>query len=63
MFFCRDIASWCRCNRVCFLYTIAIPQTFVPNIFNAKPGDYQKATQRIWHAPGDASFISLPVVP
>jgi len=39
------------------------PQTFVPNIFDAKPGDYQTATQRIWHAPGDASFISLPVAP
>jgi putative CocE/NonD family hydrolase len=39
------------------------PQTFVPNIFDAKPADYQKATQRIWHTPGKASFISLPVVP
>jgi uncharacterized protein len=39
------------------------PQTFVPNIFDAKPADYQKATQRIWHTPGEASFISLPVVP
>jgi putative CocE/NonD family hydrolase len=39
------------------------PQTFVPNITNAKPADYQKATQRIWHTPGDASFIGLPVVP
>ncbi len=39
------------------------PQTFVPNIFNAKPGDYQKATQRIWHTPGTSSFISMPVVP
>jgi len=38
------------------------PQTFVPNIFEAKPGDYQKATQRVWHTPGDASFISLPVM-
>ena len=28
------------------------PQTFVPNIFYAKPGDYRKATQRIYHAPG-----------
>ena len=28
------------------------PQTFVPNIFFAKPGDYRKATQRIYHAPG-----------
>jgi putative CocE/NonD family hydrolase len=39
------------------------PQTFVPNIFWAKPADYQKATQRIFHspAPGEASFIELPV--
>jgi uncharacterized protein len=38
------------------------PQTYVPNLFKAKPGDYRKATQRVWHAPGHASFISLPVV-
>ena len=39
------------------------PQTFVPNIFLAKPGDYVKATQRVYHAAGAASFIDLPVVP
>lgn len=39
------------------------PQTFVPNIFDAKPADYKKAVQRVWHTPGDASYISLPVVP
>ncbi len=39
------------------------PQTFVPNIFDAKPGDYVKATQRVWHTAGDASYVSLPVVP
>jgi uncharacterized protein len=38
------------------------PQTFVPNIFLAKPGDYKKATQRIYHSTGDASFVELPVV-
>ena len=38
------------------------PQTFVPSIFRATPGDYRKATQRIYHAPGQASFIELPVV-
>ena len=38
------------------------PQTFVPNIFWAKPGDYVKATQRIYHAPGQASAVELPVV-
>jgi putative CocE/NonD family hydrolase len=38
------------------------PQSFVPNIFWAKPVDYQKATQRIFHAPGEASSIELPVI-
>jgi hypothetical protein len=38
------------------------PQTFVPNIFRAKPADYRKATHRIYHAPDHASFIELPVV-
>ncbi len=38
------------------------PQTFVPNIFFAKPGDYRKATQRIYHAPNMESAIELPVV-
>ena len=38
------------------------PQTFVPNIMFAKPESYVKATQRVWHAPGTASAIELPVV-
>ena len=38
------------------------PQTFVPNIFWAKPGDYKKATQRVFHSSDEASFIELPVV-
>jgi putative CocE/NonD family hydrolase len=38
------------------------PQTFVPNIFWAKPADYVKATQRVYHATGAASSIELPVV-
>jgi len=40
------------------------PQTFVPNIFWAKPGDYKKATQRIYHGPGpmQESFIELPLL-
>jgi putative CocE/NonD family hydrolase len=38
------------------------PQTFVPNIFWAKPGDYRRAVQRIYHAPDRASFIELPLV-
>jgi putative CocE/NonD family hydrolase len=38
------------------------PQTFVPSIFWAKPGDYKKAVQRVHHAPGLASFVELPLV-
>ena len=38
------------------------PQTFVPNIFWAKPADYKKAVQRVYHAPGQASFVELPLV-
>jgi len=34
------------------------PQTFVANIFFAKPGDYRKAVQRIY----GSSFVELPVV-
>ena len=38
------------------------PQTFVPNIFNAKPGDYRKATQQVFTGGAEASRIELPVV-
>ncbi|HEV3140692.1 MAG TPA: CocE/NonD family hydrolase [Vicinamibacterales bacterium] len=41
------------------------PQTFVRNIFFARPEDYKKATQRIYHASGDRSRqsrIDVPVV-
>jgi putative CocE/NonD family hydrolase len=37
------------------------PQTFVPNIFEAKAEDYRKATQRVYVAAGKASFVELPV--
>jgi predicted acyl esterase len=38
------------------------PQTFVANIFWAKPTDFRKAVQRIYHTPGQASYIELPLV-
>jgi putative CocE/NonD family hydrolase len=38
------------------------PQTFVPNIFLAGPGDYRAATQRVFHSAAHPSYISLPVV-
>jgi uncharacterized protein len=39
------------------------PQTFVPNIFDAKPKDFRKVTINVFHAPGQASAVMLPVVP
>ena len=38
------------------------PQTYVDNIFFAKPSDYAKATQRIYRAGANASFLELPVM-
>jgi putative CocE/NonD family hydrolase len=38
------------------------PQSYVPNIMTAKPSDYVKATQRIWHTPEKSSLIELPVI-
>jgi len=38
------------------------PQTFVPSIFWAQPEDYRAATQRVYHAQGQASFVELPLV-
>ncbi len=38
------------------------PQTFVKNIFFAKPGDYKPATVKVFDAGQAASFVDLPVV-
>jgi putative CocE/NonD family hydrolase len=37
------------------------PQTYVDNIFNAKPSDYRAATQSVYHSPTAASAIVLPI--
>jgi predicted acyl esterase len=37
------------------------PQTYVENIFFAKPADYKKATVRIFEG-ANGSFVDLPVV-
>mgnify|MGYP000747637994 CR=1 FL=1 len=39
------------------------PQTFVPNIFWAKPADFRPATHRIYHGGAQASFVELPLAP
>jgi uncharacterized protein len=39
------------------------PQRYVPNIFFAKPGEYQKATIKVFEGAGAlSSFVELPVV-
>ncbi|MEO8227870.1 MAG: CocE/NonD family hydrolase, partial [Gemmatimonadota bacterium] len=39
------------------------PQTFVANIFRAKPGDFQKREHRVWHTRRYPSHVTLPVLP
>ena len=38
------------------------PQTYVPNIFFAKAGDYKAATQTVSRSAAAASAVWLPVV-
>src|SRR5205823_7215013 len=38
------------------------PQTFVPNIFQAKPADFRTATHRIYRSPQQPSHVAIPVV-
>jgi uncharacterized protein len=38
------------------------PQTYVDNIFLARPEDYRKATQKVFHIGGASSYIDLPLV-
>ena len=39
------------------------PQTYVPNIFEAKPSDFRAQTHRVWRTRRSPSHIVLPVVP
>ena len=39
------------------------PQKFVPNIFQAKEADYQKATQTIYRSMENASNVEIMVLP
>jgi putative CocE/NonD family hydrolase len=39
------------------------PQTYVPNVFFAKPENYVKATQSVFRSSDQASAVWLPVVP
>jgi predicted acyl esterase len=37
------------------------PQTYLPNIFAAKPSDFRKATHQVHFSPRYPSHIVLPV--
>ncbi|HTJ23469.1 MAG TPA: CocE/NonD family hydrolase [Gemmatimonadaceae bacterium] len=39
------------------------PQRFVPNIFEAKPSDFQKATMRVYHTPSKPTRLELRRLP
>jgi uncharacterized protein len=39
------------------------PQTFVPNIFYARPADYRAARQSVFHGGATPSAVYLPIVP
>ena len=39
------------------------PQRFVPNIYQAKPSDFQKATERIYHSGANDSRINVLLLP
>ncbi len=73
----RSTALPCRPRTTCFLpgHRIMVqvqsswfplydrnPQSYVENIFFAKPADYKKATIKIFDGGPDASFVDLPVV-
>ena len=38
------------------------PQTFVPNIFEAKAADFRAATHRIYRSSGHPSHVAIPVL-
>ena len=39
------------------------PQKFVPNIYQSKPSDFQKATERLYHSNANDSHINVLVLP
>ena len=38
------------------------PQKFVPNIYEAKPDDFIKATHRVFHQSGNETYIEVGVL-
>jgi hypothetical protein len=38
------------------------PQTWVPNIFQAKTSDFKAETHRVWHTPQQTSYVAVTVL-
>ena len=38
------------------------PQTFVRNIFEARPADFRSATERVYRSTAHPSHVTLPVL-
>lgn len=38
------------------------PQKYVPNIYQAKAADFQKATHRVYHSPQQPSYLKVKVL-
>jgi predicted acyl esterase len=38
------------------------PQTWVPNIFQAKASDFKAETHRVWHTSDQASYVAVTVL-
>ena len=58
----RATGSWCRCRARGFPIIDRNPQTFVPNIFEARAGDFKAATHRIYRSARYPSRVTIPVV-
>ena len=39
------------------------PQKFVPNLYEAEPSDFQKATERVYHSGAHDSHINVLLLP
>ena len=58
---CPATASWCRSSPAGSRCTTATRRPSCRTSCSRSPRTYVKATQRVWHAPGTASAIELPV--
>ena len=59
---CPATGSWCRCSRAGSRSTTATRRPSCRTSSGPSRRIIEKATQRMYHAPGQASFIELPLV-